>query len=153
MGYPIRVLFLCTGNTARSQMAEGILRAVGKEDFEVFSAGSDPRDQVHPLAIQVMRESGIDISHQRTKDLKEFLGQEFDEIITVCDKARDNCPTFPGDPHHIHWGYPDPVAVEGDDETKLQAFRKINTELHNRIHLWVLSVRRRLREEGIVVRD
>ncbi len=149
MNHPIRVLFLCTGNAARSQMAEAILRNIGKEDFEVFSAGVNPAAEVHPLAIQVMRESGIDITHHRTKDLSEYLDQQFDHIITVCDKVRDACPTFPGDPHSIHWGYPDPVLVEGDEETKIQAFRKISSDMHNRINLWVLTQRKLLRDHGI----
>lgn len=149
MNHPIRVLFLCTGNAARSQMAEAILRSIGKEDFEVFSAGANPAAEVHPLAIQVMRESGLDISHHRPKDLSQYLDEQFDHIITVCDKARDTCPTFPGDPHRIHWNYPDPVQVKGDEETQIKVFRQIASDMHNRINLWVLTQRKKLREHGI----
>ena len=113
MQYPIKVLFLCTGNSARSQMAEGLLRSLGKQHFEVYSAGTHPTE-LHPLAVAVMQELRIDISDQRSKDLSEFLGQDFDYIITVCDRARDNCPTFPGDNQRIHWSFEDPAAAVGD---------------------------------------
>src|SRR5574340_935576 len=94
--YPVRVLFLCTGNSARSQMAEGLLRSMGGQDFEVRSAGLEPKE-LNPLAVKAMAESNIDISSQRSKHLNEYLDIQFDYVITVCDRARDSCPTFPRD--------------------------------------------------------
>lgn len=141
MGYPIRVLFLCTGNSARSQMAEGLLRSLGRSDFEAYSAGTHPQT-LHPLAVQVMRESGIDITGQQSKSLDRFRGQSFDYIITVCDRARDHCPTFPGDNQRIHWGFADPTAVTGSEAERVAAFRRTRTEIAERLRLWV-TVRRR----------
>jgi len=141
MGYPIRVLFLCTGNSARSQMAEGLLRSLGGADFEVHSAGTHPQP-LHPLAVQAMRESGIDIAGQQSKSLNRFLGQPFDYIITVCDRARDHCPTFPGDNERIHWGFADPAAVTGTEDERLAAFRRVRNEIAERLRLWV-TIRRR----------
>lgn len=138
---PIRVLFLCTGNSARSQMAEGLLRSLGGSDFEVYSAGTDPKG-LHPLAVQVMRESGIDITGQQSKSLDRFRGQSFDYIITVCDRAHDRCPTFPGDNQRIHWGFADPTAVTGSEAERIAAFRRTRTEIAERLRLWV-TVRRR----------
>lgn len=143
---PIRVLFLCTGNSARSQMAEGFLRALGSTDFEVFSAGTLPKG-LHPLAVQVMAEHHLDISHQISKDVDEFVGQHFDFIITVCDRARDHCPTFPEDTVKIHWSYPDPAAVEGSEEQRLKAFRDVARELKERLRAWVAIQRKRLIEQ------
>lgn len=147
-GTRLRVLFLCTGNSARSQMTEGLLRLLGKDDFDVFSAGSDPQG-LNPLAVQVMGEIGIDISQQRSKHLNEYLGQEFDYIITVCDQANETCPTFPGDPKRIHWNYSDPAAVAGDDASKIAAFRKVRDALRERLHLWILNQRKLLRERSV----
>lgn len=141
MGYPIRVLFLCTGNSARSQMAEGLLRSLGGNDFEVYSAGTHPQG-LHPLTVQVMRESGIDISGQQSKSLDRFRGQLFDYIITVCDRARDHCPTFPGDNQRVHWGFADPAAVTGSDAERVAAFRRVRNEIGERLRLWV-TIRRR----------
>lgn len=126
-----RVLFLCTGNSARSQMAEGLLRALGGDRFEVFSAGTDPTF-VRPQAITVMSELGIDISHQRSKSLTEFLGDDFDYVITVCDHADQRCPVFPGTVKRVHWSIDDPV-VSRPEETQLAAFRQARDELHERI--------------------
>jgi arsenate reductase len=147
-GTRLRVLFLCTGNSARSQMAEGLLRLLGKDDFDVFSAGSHPQD-LNPVAIQVMREIGVDISQQRSKHLNEYLGQAFDYVITVCDQANESCPTFPDDPKRIHWGYADPAAVVGDDAARYQAFRKVRDALRERLHLWILNQRKLLRERSV----
>jgi arsenate reductase (thioredoxin) len=124
-----RVLILCTGNSARSQMAEGILRHDGKEAFEVVSAGVDP-GAVRMEAIQVMREIGIDISSHRSKSLNEFLGQDFDIIITVCDNAKEACPVFPGKARYIHQGFedPPPPGVESAGET-LSIFRRVRDEI------------------------
>lgn len=148
MRYPIRVLFLCTGNSARSQMAEGLLRALGGADFEAFSAGTDPKG-LNPLAVEVMRETGIDISRQESKSLERFLNQSFDYVITVCDRARDNCPTFPGDNERIHWSYDDPAAATGTREQQLAVFRRVRNEISERLRLWVAVQRRRLREQGV----
>jgi ArsR family transcriptional regulator, arsenate/arsenite/antimonite-responsive transcriptional repressor / arsenate reductase (thioredoxin) len=109
---PVRILFLCTHNSARSQMAEGLMRHLGGKRVEVFSAGNEP-SAVRPEAIQAMADLGIDISRQRSKHLNEYLGQSFDYIITVCDNARESCPLFPGDPERIHWSFPDPSGVRG----------------------------------------
>jgi len=132
----IRVLFLCTHNSARSQMAEGILRQFGGERFEVYSAGTEP-SQVNPLAIRVMQEAGIDISEQSSKSLSEFVGRHFDYVITVCDQANETCPVFPGDPQRIHWSFPDPSAVEGSDEARYQAFERTARELTIRLRTWI----------------
>jgi arsenate reductase len=145
MRYPIRVLFLCTGNSARSQMAEGLLRTFGGGDFEINSAGTDPKE-LNPLAIEAMRESGIDISGQQSKSLERFLGQHFDYIITVCDRARDTCPTFPGDNQRIHWGFEDPAAVTGTRAEQLAVFRRVRNEISERLRVWVTVQRKRLKD-------
>ena len=138
-----RVLFLCTHNSARSQMAEAILRQLGGDGVEVHSAGT-VATRVHPLAIAAMAEKGIDISGQRSKHLNEFLGQTFDYVVTVCDNARETCPVFPGAPEKIHWSIPDPSAVEGDEATQAYAFRVASDELMTRIrYLLVLIDRKR----------
>jgi arsenate reductase len=127
-----RVLFLCTGNSARSQMAEGILRHVAGDRFQVFSAGTKP-GVVNPLAIAVMREMGIDISHHRSKHVNECFGTGFAYVITVCDNARETCPILPGAPRQIHWSLEDPAAATGTDDEKLAVFRVIRDEIHARI--------------------
>jgi len=123
-----RVLILCTGNSARSQMAEGLLRALGDGALDVFSAGTKP-GIVRPEAITVMAERGIDISSHRSKHVDEFAGQRFDYVITVCDNANESCPVFPGAPHRIHWSFPDPAAVEGAETERLAAFRAVRDDL------------------------
>ena len=135
----LRVLILCTGNSARSQMAEGLLRHLGGTRYEVFSAGTKPAG-VNPLAIEAMREVGIDISTQRSKSVAEFAGQEFAAVITVCDNAAEECPIFPGAPQRAHWSLTDPAAVSGMKEEKLGAFRKVREELERRIQAFVNSV-------------
>ena len=137
----IRVLFLCTHNSARSQMAEGILRSFGHGKIEVFSAGTEPA-QVHPLAVRAMQEMNIDIRHHRSKSLEEFLDQSFDYIITVCDRARESCPVFPGDPTQIHWSFPDPSTVEGSEAVRFEAFRTTAIQLHTRINYLLMMMRR-----------
>jgi arsenate reductase len=127
-----RVLVLCTGNSARSQMAEGLLRHDAGDRFEVFSAGTKP-SRVRPEAIAVMRECGIDISGQRSKSVDEFAGQPFDYVLTVCDNARDACPLFPGGAERIHWSFEDPAAVEGSEAERLSAFRRIRDRIHERL--------------------
>lgn len=132
----MRVLILCTGNSARSQMAEGLLRHEGGEFFEVFSAGTKPT-RVRPEAITVMRELGIDIASQRSKSLDEFAGQEFDYVITVCDNAKEICPIFPAKTQRIHWSIEDPAAVAGTEEQRLAAFRRIRDELREHLRGFV----------------
>ena len=126
-----RILILCTGNVARSQMAEGLLRHMAGERFEVFSAGLSP-SYVRPDAITVMNELGIDISHHRSKSLNEYLDTAFDFVITVCDHASEHCPVFPGPAKRIHWSIADPVAP-GGDEAQLEAFRNARDDLRQRI--------------------
>jgi arsenate reductase len=130
-----RVLILCTGNSARSQMAEGWLRELAGDRFEVFSAGTHP-STVNPLAIAVMRERGVDISGQRSKSVNEFLDQPFDFVITVCDQAAEACPIFPGPAERIHWSFPDPAAVTGTEEEKRNAFRAVRDNLHDQLRHW-----------------
>jgi len=126
-----RVLFLCTGNSARSQMAEGLLRALAGDRFEVFSAGTIA-SFVRPQAISVMNELGIDISNHRSKSVEEFLGNDFDYVITVCDHANQHCPNFPGPVTRIHWSIDDPVG-SGSGAEELMAFRRARDELRDRI--------------------
>ncbi len=122
-----RVLFLCTHNSARSQMAEGILRQIGGNLVEVCSAGTEP-SQVHADAIRTLAGMGIDITGHHSKHVDEFRDQRFDYVVTVCDKARESCPYFAGDPDQIHWSFPDPSALE-DEEARLQLFRSIAHDL------------------------
>lgn len=131
-----RVLFLCTGNSARSQMAEGLLRHIAGDRFEVASAGVSPT-RVRPEAIEVMRELGIDISSQRSKGVDDFVGREFDYVITVCDNANEQCPVFPGNTHRIHWSFDDPAAVEGDELSRLTVFRRVRDEILERLRSFV----------------
>lgn len=128
-----RVLILCTGNSARSQMAEGLLRHDAGERYEVFSAGVEP-SLVRPQAIAVMHEIGIDISRQRSKSVDEFAGQQFDLVITVCDHASERCPIFPGPTKRIHWSFDDPAAIEGTEEEKLSVFRRVRDEIRARLN-------------------
>lgn len=123
-----RVLILCTGNSARSQMAEGLLRHDFGDRFDVFSAGTRP-SQVRPEAITAMSELGIDLSGHRSKHVDEFLGQEFSYVITVCDNAKESCPIFPGKTQRIHWSFEDPAGVQGSEEERLAAFRKIRDQI------------------------
>jgi len=136
-----RVLILCTGNSARSQMAEGLLRHDAGNRFEVASAGVDP-SKVRPQAIEAMREVGIDISGRRSKSVDEFAGQEFDYVITVCDNANERCPIFPGNTERIHWSFDDPAAAEGDDDRKLAVFRRVRDEIRHRLRLFAAATDR-----------
>ena len=135
-----RVLFLCTHNSARSQMAEGLLRALGGEQFEVASAGTQ-QTRVRPEAIAAMAELGIDISGHTSKTLDQFLGDTWDEVITVCDSANESCPVFPGAQQRRHWSIDDPSGVAGSEETRLAAFRRARDELRRRIERELLSTR------------
>ena len=142
----VRVLFLCTHNSARSQMAEGILRHLSGGRIEAQSAGSDPTS-LHPLAVQVMARMGIDVGQQRSKHLDEFRDQSFDYIVTVCDRVRESCPTFPGDPERVHWSFIDPAAVEGSDGERYKAFEQVALQLMNRIRYLVILVDREKGEQ------
>jgi arsenate reductase len=124
-----RVLILCTGNSCRSQMAEGILRHYGSDRFEVESAGTQPAP-VHPVTIQVMQELGIDISQQRSKHVDHFEGQPFDYIITVCNSAREACPFFPGTAKRIHWEFPDPPHAQRISPSVIEEFRNVRDMIH-----------------------
>ena len=131
---PLRVLFLCTHNSSRSQMAEGLLRARGGNAYDVFSAGTEPR-VVHPLAIRAMQEIGLDISAQRAKGMEEFRTQPpMDLVVTVCDEAAEACPYFPNARRQVHWGFPDPSRVEGSEEERLAAFRHIRDLIATRVN-------------------
>ena len=138
---PARVLFLCTHNSARSQMAEGLLRELGHNKVEVFSAGTEPAG-IHPLAIKIMSGRGSDLSTHRSKHLEEYLGQEYDYVITVCDRVREVCPIFPGEPDHIHWSFPDPADVQGSEEERIAAFKEIELQLTTRIGYLILVIQR-----------
>lgn len=127
-----KVLFLCTGNSARSQMAEGYLRHIAADRFESASAGIDPKG-LNPLAAEVMREIGVDISAQRSKDVRKFLGAPFHYVVTVCSNAREKCPVFPAAFKSLHWDIADPAAATGTHEEKLAAFRRARDEIIVRI--------------------
>lgn len=127
-----KVLFLCTGNSARSQMAEGYLRHVAGTEFEPLSAGLDPKG-LHPLAVEVMQEIGIDISKQHSKDVRAFLGQAIPYVITVCDNARQRCPIFPLTYKFLHWSLDDPAGVQGSHAERLAAFRRVRDQIRERI--------------------
>ena len=133
-----RVLILCTGNSARSQMAEGLLRHDGGERYEVESAGVEP-SFVRPQAIEAMREIGIDISNHRSKSVDEFSGQEFAYVITVCDNANERCPVFTGKTERIHWGFDDPAAAAGDDAARLAVFRRVRDEIRQQLKLFITA--------------
>ena len=154
-----RVLFLCTGNSCRSQMAEGILRKLAGDIYEISSAGTKP-STVNPLAIKSMKEIGIDISNHRSKSVDEFKGQNFNFVITVCDRAKESCPIFPSalesrsrlegssgigvarapmssDTKKIHWSFDDPAEAEGSEEERLSVFRRVRGEIARRLQLFV----------------
>jgi len=131
-----RVLFVCTGNRARSQMAEGILRHLAGDRFEAFSAGTEPKD-IAPLTVSVMQEIGIDISGQRSKSVDEFAGREFDYVITVCDRAKERCPVFPGQGKRLHWSVEDPADAEARGVPPPRAFQAARDELWARIEALV----------------
>jgi len=128
-----RVLILCTGNSARSQMAEGLLRHDAGDRFDVASAGVSPT-HVRQEAVEAMREIGIDISGHRSKSVDEFSGQEFDYVITVCDNANEQCPLFPGQTKRIHWSFEDPAAAQGNEESRTAIFRRVRDQIRERLH-------------------
>ncbi len=135
-----KVLFLCTGNSCRSQMAEGLLKHYGNSKFEVYSAGFMP-SSVHLLAIKAMAELGIDITGQRSKSANEYLDQEFSYVITVCDNAKMLCPTFPGQHRRLHWSIEDPVSATGSEEEMLKAFRKVCHKILKKINHFIFNLR------------
>jgi len=142
MTEPIKVLILCTGNSARSQMAEGLLRNDGGVAFSVASAGLEP-SFVRREAIEVMREIDIDITGQWSKSIDEFKGQAFDYLITVCDNAKQNCPIFPGAVRRVHWSIKDPAAVSGTAQLRLSAFRSARDDLRARLGKFIESTGKR----------
>jgi arsenate reductase (thioredoxin) len=127
-----KVLFLCTGNSARSQMAEGYLRRVAGDKFEALSAGIAPKG-LNPLAVEAMKEIGIDISHHKSKDVSTLLGQSIPYVVTVCDNARERCPIFPRTYKFLHWSFEDPAAAQGTMEERLAVFRRVRDEIAQRI--------------------
>ncbi|MBD3405957.1 MAG: arsenate reductase ArsC [Candidatus Lokiarchaeota archaeon] len=134
-----RVLFLCTGNSARSQMSEALLRKLGEGKYEVFSAGTNPASEVNPFAIEVLKEKEIDTTGLRPKLLSEFEGQTFDIVITVCDHAKQECPTFPGAKKIDHWSLEDPAAFQGSHMEILTVFRETRDEIERRIKEFLLQ--------------
>ena len=133
----LRVLFLCTGNSARSQMAEAILRHMSHGQIDVASAGSVPAVEIHPMALSSLAKLGISIDRQYPKSWDQFLREDFDYIITVCDRAAEQCPVFPGDPERIHWSCDDPAAVRGTREECQRAFDRVATQLVSRMRIWL----------------
>jgi len=127
-----RVLFLCTGNSCRSQMAEGWLRHLAGDRFEVLSAGTDPQG-LNPMAVETMLERGVDISWHRSKSLTEFSEQHLDYVITVCDQAQESCPTFSHSTHTLHWSFPDPAQAQGTHEAQKQMFRNVRNAIEERM--------------------
>ncbi|MBU2609495.1 MAG: arsenate reductase ArsC [Chloroflexi bacterium] len=133
-----RILFLCTGNSARSQMAEAFLRSLGKDQFEAFSAGLEPKG-LNPFTVRVMEEIGFDMSRHRSKGVNEYLGKEhFHYLITVCDDAEKNCPSvWPGVNHRLHWSFEDPALFEGGEEEKLAKFRQVRDQIQEKVRAWL----------------
>jgi arsenate reductase len=127
-GKKARALFVCTHNSARSQMAEGLLRHLAGDDFEAFSAGTEAT-HVRPLAVEAMREVGVDISGQESETLDRYLGEPFDFVVTVCDDANEACPVFPGAKRRLHWSLPDPSAASGTEEERLEVFRSVRDRI------------------------
>ena len=135
-----RVLFLCTHNSARSQIAEGLLRHLAGDRFEAHSAGTEAT-HVRPLAIRAMNEIGVNISEQESKTLERYLGEPFDYVITVCDDAKEACPFFPGAKNRLHWSLPDPSAAEGSEEERLAVFRSVRDQLRDRVQTELVAGR------------
>jgi len=127
----MKILILCTGNSCRSQMAEGFLRSLHPE-WKIFSAGTKPEKEVNPLAVKAMAEVGIDISHHQPKSIQQFIGYDFDYVITVCDNARESCPIFTGKvKHRLHIGFEDPADARGNEEERLEVYRRVRNEIMN----------------------
>ncbi len=132
----IRVLFVCTGNSCRSQIAEGLLKHHGNDKYEVYSAGLKP-SHVHPLAIKVMDESGIDITNQYSKTVNEFLDQEFSYVVTVCGGAKELCPVFQGEHRTLHWNIDDPATAKGTEEEMLKVFRNVREKILEEVNRFI----------------
>jgi arsenate reductase (thioredoxin) len=133
-----RILFICTHNSARSQMAEGLLRVLGKDQFEAYSAGTEAT-HVRPLAIKAMAELGIDISKQQSKTLNRYIGEPFDKVITVCDSAAEACPIFTGAKTQLHWSFPDPSQANGTEDEQLAVYRRVRDAIQTRIQTELLD--------------
>ncbi len=131
-----RVLFLCTHNSARSQMAEGLLRSMAGDRFEVASAGTEAT-RVHPLAVKAMAEVDVDVSRHASKRLDQFLAQPWDYVITVCDAANEACPVFPKETGRLHWSFPDPSRATGPEDARLEAFRRVRDQIKARLSDWI----------------
>ncbi len=135
-GGPFDVLFVCTGNSCRSQMAEGFLRHFAPRKFRTWSAGTRP-SALNPRAVQVMREAGVDISPQTSKDIRALAGRTFDCVITVCDSARQSCPVFPGAGSRLHWDLEDPAAAAGSDEERMAVFRRVRDQIEQHVRQFI----------------
>ncbi|HEV8632947.1 MAG TPA: arsenate reductase ArsC [Chloroflexota bacterium] len=131
------MLFLCVHNSARSQMAEGLLRQLGGDRFEAHSAGAEPAARVNPLAVAVMAERGIDIAGQRPKLQSAYAHQRWDYVVTTCDEAREACPVFPGAPNQLHWRFDDPSAAEGNEEERRRVFQRVADEIEASVRAFV----------------
>ena len=142
-----RVLFLCTHNSARSQMAEGLLRHLGGDRFEVVSAGTEAT-HVRPLAIRAMDEVGVDISEQESETLGRYLREPFDYVITVCDEANEACPFFPGASERLHWSFPDPSKAQGTEEERLEVFRRVRDDIEDRIRRELIGTDNEKKDAG-----
>ncbi len=138
---PLSVLIVCTGNSCRSQMAEGLFTLLTSDGARAFSAGVQPQGYVHPLAIRAMLELGVDMSHARSKSIDEFSDEPLDAVITVCDHAAQNCPSFPGAPIRLHWPTDDPFAAAGDDTARMAEYRRVRDELRQRIESFLTEYR------------
>lgn len=141
MNRPIRVLFVCTGNSARSIMAEALLRQLGGGEFEVASAGTEP-GAVNPLTLRALAGAGIEATGARSKSVTEFLGQRFDYVVTLCDQARQTCPVFPGGGESMHWGYDNPAEATGDEAARLAVFERVLRQISARIRVFIPVARR-----------
>ncbi len=139
-----KVLFLCYHNSARSQMAEGLLRNLAGDTFDVYSAGIEPTE-VHPMAIRAMKEIGIDISSQKSKSATNYLSEHFGYIITVCDDAKEKCPVFPGIAIRLHWPFEDPALASGSEEEKLKVFRKVRDKIKEKIVDWLKDMEKEIK--------
>ena len=142
MHTPVRVLFLCDANAARSQMAEALLRKTGGKAFEVHSAGLDPQP-LHPLAVKVMQEIDVDITGQRSKHLNEYMDTQFDYVITLCDQVKSSCAAFMRDNVTEHWQSEDPLEAKGTDEQKLAVFRRVRDEIRQKVEVWAGKLKAR----------
>lgn len=149
MHYPVRVLFICYRNAIRSQVAEALLRRIGHNDFQVSSAGIQP-ESLDPVAIQLMGDMGIDISGHMSMSIDHFLGQQFEYIITLCDKAQPYVAEFPGNHKYIRWHLPDPAEFQGNDANRRQLLSLVCVDLTERIRLWVDMERQKLQTEGLL---